>query len=661
MGTDQVAQPPAGADLVTDASIARALTAVSKGDSSQYNKLLSELKDVQLDNEASVSALLVRLRALAQTGSYMDERLHDGLLTHVLGLSIWVFSSDVADALLRFVVNLVTANGACILPCLEMLVRNFLPPSCGMPQFIDSYHKQRWKTLSAAVERARASKDEHMAKKDETLDRLHKSISVVLELVPMAYLRLQRIVLRRMPHKVTAKEWIALYLENMLRLESSVAGDVTCGQMLPAIVDKLIEIDVEIRWEDILREDDSSKVYLFHMDLEDGNEENERDAENLEVSDPSVPGSEAKVQHGLMSRSAKSRPPSLDEMADKMDVMMDMMLQHLRYSVDKGNTPQIFKILLGSFQSTILDTYKSKFTQFLLFYLCSLAPASCGRSFAILLCDILTSRSRPPNTRMSSAAYLASYLARARYLPLSTVAESLKRVADWCLTYVRAFDEGRAIYQTPNAAHGVFYSACQAVMYVFCFKSRELLEDPEQKRVVRSLHLQELFDHRLNPLKMCLPSVVDEFVKQTSSLQLLECKDLGAHNRKENPQSSFGGEYRLDMFFPFDPYLLRQSERHIRPSFLYWSMVHPPSDEYTSDVEEEEDADVAGAAGSSWDMDDGKSLVSEMDDSPGGPQVYFQDAQAPDDDYAFSFEESIEHMSISTLPARLPAVLQRTQ
>lgn len=50
---------------------------------------------------------------------------------------------------------------------------------------------------------------------------------------------------------------------------------------------------------------------------------------------------QAKVQHGLMSRSAKSRPPSLDEMADKMDVMMDMMLQHLRYSVDKGNTPQV--------------------------------------------------------------------------------------------------------------------------------------------------------------------------------------------------------------------------------------------------------------------------------------------------------------------------------
>lgn len=30
------------------------------------------------------------------------------------------------------------------------------------------------------------------------------------------------------------------------------------------------------------------------MDLEDGNEENERDAENLEVSDPSVPGSEVR-------------------------------------------------------------------------------------------------------------------------------------------------------------------------------------------------------------------------------------------------------------------------------------------------------------------------------------------------------------------------------
>lgn len=39
--------------------------------------------------------------------------------------------------------------------------------------------------------------------------------------------------------------------------------------MLLFIVDCFIEIDVEIWWEDIMREEDSSKVFMFYMNFDD--------------------------------------------------------------------------------------------------------------------------------------------------------------------------------------------------------------------------------------------------------------------------------------------------------------------------------------------------------------------------------------------------------
>lgn len=60
--------------------------------------------------------------------------------------------------------------------------------------------------------------------------------------------------------------------------------------------------------------------------------------------------------------------------------------------------------------------YKSKFAQFVLFYACSLDPENCGRRFADTLFHKFKS-SKYPEWRMSAVAYLASYLARAKFCP----------------------------------------------------------------------------------------------------------------------------------------------------------------------------------------------------------------------------------------------------
>lgn len=104
-----------------------------------------------------------------------------------------------------------------------------------------------------------------------------------------------------------------------------------------------------------------------------------------------------------------------------------------------------------------------------------------------------------------------------------------------------------------------------------------------------------LFRHRLEPLKVCLPSIVNEFLRQAKDAGLVAAfVDPAAEDAIESDLSrTFGGIDRLDMFFPFDPYLLKESDRYIRPNFEFWSMVKTTySDDTDDDDDELEDLDA---------------------------------------------------------------------
>ncbi|WJX96039.1 hypothetical protein P8452_77290 [Trifolium repens] len=52
----------------------------------------------------------------------------------------------------------------------------------------------------------------------------------------------------------------------MLRLESSAIGEIVGGTMLPALVDRLIELDVEIGWDGKMQQEDAKCI--FEMDID---------------------------------------------------------------------------------------------------------------------------------------------------------------------------------------------------------------------------------------------------------------------------------------------------------------------------------------------------------------------------------------------------------
>ncbi|XP_044500540.1 RNA polymerase I-specific transcription initiation factor rrn3 isoform X2 [Mangifera indica] len=393
---------------------------------------------------------------------------------------------------------------------------------------------------------------------------------------------------------ISLLKMIVIYVENMLELEKGELGELVRCPMLMALVDRLIDLDVEIGWDDNSH-DDSGKG-IFEMDLEDTEEAACHAEQDID-----------KLPKGSLSwKSGKEQIA-----AELLDQLMVLTFEHLKSCQSEGRLIEVFDILLQSFQITVLNAYKSKFAQFVMFYACALDPENCGVRFSTMLAGLFVSGVHSQLTRMSAVSYLASFLSRAKFLSASFVIRFLKRLVDWCLEYCKV--HGGDI--NPKA-HRVFYSGCQAIMYVLCFRMRSIMDIPRLKSQLLLMPLETILKHELNPFKVCLPSVVCEFLRQSKAAHLFTVSKTFIFNDLLESELSraFGGLERLDMFFPFDPCLLKKCDSYIRPNFVYWSMVRTTyhDDDEVDSSEEDVDEDFVDGKGDDV-MEDGMRSDEEED------------------------------------------------
>lgn len=163
------------------------------------------------------------------------------------------------------------------------------------------------------------------------------------------------------------------------------------------------------------------------------------------------------------------------EVVEKLDAMLRLVFQYIHDFAQQNPGERLrilFDVLLNIFDRTILPTHKLRCTQFLWFYACSLDP-SFPELFMGLLVSKLFDVSAPSVIRVSAAAYLGSFISRSKYLSMSSVRTCLKLLHGWAYAYVEANEVGPK--QADVDKYAVFYSAVQAVIYVFCFRWRQLM------------------------------------------------------------------------------------------------------------------------------------------------------------------------------------------
>ncbi|KAL4797442.1 RNA polymerase I-specific transcription initiation factor RRN3 [Aspergillus venezuelensis] len=469
----------------------------------------------------------------------------------------------------------------------------------------------------------------------EAYTRVHMALRHVMQLVPSGSGSLSPIISSQFPFDTDSAKANIAYTQNLVRV-IRYAPELQ-ADILALITEKLVKIDVQIQvdmedledeeGEDVLH-DISPETVMFAEDLDD---EDDDDDNASVLSDDSIEPESRRLK-------------TIKENILKLDGMIDTLFDYYAPPFTSGtldDKENALDLLLTHFQTIILPTYRSRHSQFLLFHFSQSSPTLVDR-FAATCVQLIFNKGQPAILRQSAAAYLASFVARGAHISSDVVRD----VFDLLSTHLDTLrqDYEPSCHGPDLRRFGPFYSTAQALLYIFCFRWRDLttaalegdspsqIDDLEPEDIAFPPSIKETLHKailsKLNPLKVCSPAIVSQFARMSQHLNFIYVFTILETNKRlrmstyrnlaalSDPRFSqveretrAGDElgYQLDAYFPFDPYQLPRSRRWLEGDYVNWRGIPGLDDRDEDDDSEDEDAEEGGD-------DEGLSEGTETDD-----------------------------------------------
>ncbi|KAG4306186.1 hypothetical protein PORY_000174 [Pneumocystis oryctolagi] len=424
---------------------------------------------------------------------------------------------------------------------------------------------------------------------DLICDRVHFALKYILDLVPVSYTFLFSMLVTEFPHKSQKTSLQVTYLKNLLRILEY--APVISGQVFGLIIDKIIQIDVEIQieLEDLdeeadevaaaIEDDANSKDKLLSLD-----DCSNADAENDDIEESLDPSQDQLYIQAVVY---------IRDMVDRLDCMLTVLFDYLATIFTQSEESKYkseslmdltFKHLLHAFDSIILHTFRSRYTQFILFWV-SQTNEKYMNMFLGLILERTLDISRSPVSRSISCAYVASFVARALGLNKDMIRNTVNTLCRWMNLFLDEWENVEDSSDVLVKKFNTFYSIVQSVLYIFCFRWRDLTDEDVQENSsgwLKSLFvLQRAIASRLNPLRYCSSNIVSQFASLAHQLNFLYCYPMIEQNKRLVGVHSFEGMTEafsvgeVEDYFPFDPCALKRSRRWIDPIYNEW--VHTTS------------------------------------------------------------------------------------
>lgn len=440
--------------------------------------------------------------------------------------------------------------------------------------------------------------------------RVHSALHYFLQLIPSASTVLSSVLTSAFPHQTDSKRSHATFVQNVLRI-LSYAPELR-AEVLTLITERLVKIDVQVQVDlEDLAEDVGEGVVQDIPRMQSDIEEILDDSESSD--DESITNTDVE------NREAR-RTKDITKNVEKMDIVLDLLFNYYSQIISDVSADAGFgtlDILLSQFVTIILPTQRSRHTQFLLFHFSQLSPSFID-TFVGTCVQVAFDKVQPAIVRQAAAAYLASFVARGNHVPPNIVRD--------VFSYIGAELEAlRSIHEStcrgPDMRrYSTFYHLVQALLYIFCYRWRDLqfnpgenpndsdFEEDEDESLpaiyasgkgplwyagVKDVLVSNVFC-KLNPLKVCCPAVVTEFARIANHLGILFVYHLLETNKRvqlsqfahsasqssvlSQPERETALSARrdnesyqlLDGFFPFDPYHLPISKRWISGDYREW-------------------------------------------------------------------------------------------
>ncbi|KAJ5305975.1 hypothetical protein N7508_004990 [Penicillium antarcticum] len=501
-------------------------------------------------------------------------------LVHAIINSEWLGRDESYVKLyIRFMGNLAAAQGTYLSPVLKMLATNLSTVPRGLGR-LPGYA---------------------VVSPSEIHTRVHMALRHLLRLIPAASGSLSPILSAQFPFDSDPASANVAYTRNLVQIINYTPE--LQSDILALITEKLVKVDVQIQVDMEDFEEEVGDELIHDIDDDEVDDDNESVASDDSEEDDTQGAK--KIKDNIL----------------KVDGMIDILFEYFAPPFASGSLDDkenALDLLLSHFQSIILPTYRSRHTQFLLFHFSQSSPVLVDR-FASTFVQLIFNRLQPGILRQSAAAYLASFVARGAHISGDVVRD----VFDLLLTHLNnlRIDYEVSCRGPDLRRYGPFYSTAQALLYIFCFRWRDLTtaaidgDTADQVDELEPEFLHKSIYSRLNPLKVCSPAIVSEFARIAHHFQFLYVYPLLETNKRiritafrsistlADPRFSQVGReiragdnsgYQLDAYFPFDPYQLPRSRRWLEGDYVEWRGIPGLDDANDSDSGADDESDEDG-------------------------------------------------------------------
>lgn len=602
--------------LVVKEQVRRAIERHYNHDSESYERIKSVF-GADSDKESSPSTRILKTHLLALEANISRLGKQCGSLVQAVIQSEWVGKDDnYVTLFVRFLGNLAVAQGGYINSIIGMLVDLL------------------------GTEKTRRLPGMRTVRQPKIHKRVLEAIKYITQLIPLASTTLSQRIATKLDFEFKKVKDSMAFVQNFMLL-IKYTPEVT-SDILNNILRQLIKLDTSIQVEleedddeleeDILQHMSSSQTLAYverRRSSETSTDDNasyassseEEDSEDEEDADPAV-----------------ERRKKLKEHVRHVDMIMDILFEYYAELISTNNLEardNAVEQLIAQFNNLILPTYRSRHPQFLIFHFAQSDPARVDR-FVTNCISILLDSHHSPALRQTAAAYFSGFVGRGNNVSPALVHDCLDLLCDQ-LNEFRAKHE-KTCFGPNLKRYGDFYAMFQAVMYIFCFRWRDLsmstLDDDQSDdsdsedddtaipkkpyQLPHAMHqaIYAAIYSPLNPLRICTPDIVAQFAKLAMSLELFYLYPKIEENKRVRVTSSWhsianidlngsssgadrdmswlGDNGTLEGFFPFDPYHLPISKHWIEGDYVEWRGIPGEEDEDSdSDSEAEyDDTDV---------------------------------------------------------------------
>ncbi|KAK7545704.1 RNA polymerase I-specific transcription initiation factor RRN3 [Phyllosticta citricarpa] len=598
-----------GLDLIRE-EVRRAIDNHMAGDSTDYDQIKALFATRPSASDAPSTKLLNKY-VVALIGSVnVLGRNCSGLVHAVLDCQWLTRDESFKRLYVTLLGSLTSAQGGYTSQVLQMLVKYFVElPSPAIRHSIDP-----------------------PVTRPQLRERVHEALKRLLKLIPSASGVLSNILAASFPFAADSTKVHVFYTQNLLQI-TSYAPELK-GAILALITERLVKIDVQIQVDmEDLDEDIEETLVEDVMNQNEETKITEEDDDDMSGED-----SDDESVTSLDEPTDEKRLKKVRESVGKMDAMIDMLFEYYHQIFVKGtavDSDATFELFISQFTNTLVPTYRSRHTQFLLFHYAQVSTKYIDR-FTGACASMVFDSTRPEIMRLTACAYLASFIARGAHVPTTTVRDVFD-VLGHQLDNFRVNNEAKC--KGPDLRrYAIYYAMAQALIYIFCFRWRELvidetgdLEDEEElllegrdltwlpgikENLMRNIYC------KLNPLKICSPGIVGQFARIAHHLRFLYVFPLVETNKKLRLSKTvssavlYGGlqeretalsaklgddALQLDGYFPFDPYSLPRSKRWMEGDYKEWKSIPGMEPE----AEDDSDTEVPGEESEGEEFEEG--------------------------------------------------------